>query len=88
MLFIFVTIPAASIEIDYMPMDIFSHIGQELTVNTLFDESLDYLQPDLDMQLLCYHHEEQLGLYLIYKNKIANENISHHLKSFLSRMMN
>lgn len=78
---------ALKIEIDYMPIEIFSHKGTELSVRTLFDESLEYLQPDLDMQLLCYHHHNQLGFYLIYKNSIANENILHHFESFLLRMI-
>lgn len=79
--------PSIQVEIDYMPIDIFSHRGHLLQVDTLFDASLEHLHPDMDMQLLCYHHQQQLCFYLIYKeNIIPHPYLGTLLNNFISSL--
>lgn len=72
------------VEMDYMPIDPFTCSGQLLKVNPLFDASLGGLQPNLDIQLLCYHKNKELCLYVIYREALSSQSSDNLLFSFES----
>jgi len=81
---------AAKIELDYMPLDLFAHPSQHLRLETLLDPTLEALQPDLDMQLLCYHQDKKLCFFVIYKSALfplAEETLLNHYASLLQSML-